>query len=415
MAPINFWPAMFVTFPLLVWLLDGAAAARWGGIAAGLRDRLVVRIRLFSRRDFHWVGNAFLVDAKTFAWLLPFAVTLLPAGLAVFTGLGVALARRAVDSGAVADHDARGGAFGGRVAARPRADRVSVEYVRLCADDAAARSLRAASIVRHLGPDVHRRGGVREPGDVLADSNVRMHGDRWGWPLMPAVVGRHLLLAALATFGGIRLARNPTEFKWSVRPVTDHAAQYTAGRAIQLRRQAADHESLRRSVGERGGGGPVANGLDDITLLIWPESAFPFFLTREPDALAMIADMLAPDDPADHRRREPGAEPVIPGRPSGLARLQFGLCDRSCNGTILAFTTSCIWCRSVNSFHFRMRWNASDCSNSPRCRAGLWLGKTPPQDRGSLVGAPDLLPLICYEIIFPGAKRCPKGRAAGLA
>ena len=41
----------------------------------------------------YWVGYAFLVDAKTFGWLLPVAVTILPAGLAVFTGLGVALAR----------------------------------------------------------------------------------------------------------------------------------------------------------------------------------------------------------------------------------------------------------------------------------------------------------------------------------
>ena len=35
-------------------------------------------------------------------------------------------------------------------------------------------------------------------------------------------------------------------------------------------------------------------GLGDVTHLIWPESAFPFFLTREPDALATIAELLAP-------------------------------------------------------------------------------------------------------------------------
>ena len=31
-----------------------------------------------------------------------------------------------------------------------------------------------------------------------------------------------------------------------------------------------------------------------MTHLIWPESAFPFFLTREPDALAAIAELLPP-------------------------------------------------------------------------------------------------------------------------
>ena len=28
--------------------------------------------------------------------------------------------------------------------------------------------------------------------------------------------------------------------------------------------------------------GPQATGVSDVTHLIWPESAFPFFLTREP-------------------------------------------------------------------------------------------------------------------------------------
>src|SRR5690606_28007350 len=41
----------------------------------------------------YWVGNAFLVDAEKFAFLLPLAVTLLPAGLALFTAAAAAIAR----------------------------------------------------------------------------------------------------------------------------------------------------------------------------------------------------------------------------------------------------------------------------------------------------------------------------------
>ena len=41
----------------------------------------------------YWIGHAFLVDAKTFGWLLPFAVIGLPAGLALFTRSALALAR----------------------------------------------------------------------------------------------------------------------------------------------------------------------------------------------------------------------------------------------------------------------------------------------------------------------------------
>ena len=34
MAPFNLWPVMFITFPLVILLIDGAAAGRWGGLAA---------------------------------------------------------------------------------------------------------------------------------------------------------------------------------------------------------------------------------------------------------------------------------------------------------------------------------------------------------------------------------------------
>ena len=40
--------------------------------------------------------------------------------------------------------------------------------------------------------------------------------------------------------------------------------------------------------------GPQSHGMGDTTQLIWPESPFPFFLTREPDALAQIAKLLTP-------------------------------------------------------------------------------------------------------------------------
>src|SRR5256885_14812667 len=38
--------------------------------------------------------------------------------------------------------------------------------------------------------------------------------------------------------------------------------------------------------------GPQWTGVSDANILIWPESAFPFFLTREADAMAQIADLL---------------------------------------------------------------------------------------------------------------------------
>ena len=41
----------------------------------------------------HWVGFAFVVDADSHAWLLPFVAVLFPGGLALFFGLAAGLAR----------------------------------------------------------------------------------------------------------------------------------------------------------------------------------------------------------------------------------------------------------------------------------------------------------------------------------
>src|SRR4029079_4623756 len=83
MPPINAWPVLFVTFPVLVWLADGSTPRRWSGA-----NNAAVGGRWFGFGYFlaglYWVGYAFLVDAKTFGWLLPVAVAGLPAYLALY-------------------------------------------------------------------------------------------------------------------------------------------------------------------------------------------------------------------------------------------------------------------------------------------------------------------------------------------
>ena len=92
MPPFDAWPVLFLTFPVLVWLIDGAAGGRLGGIAGAAIAGWWFGFGYFLV-GLYWVGHAFLVDAKTFGWLLPFAVTALPAGMACYTALGLALAR----------------------------------------------------------------------------------------------------------------------------------------------------------------------------------------------------------------------------------------------------------------------------------------------------------------------------------
>jgi apolipoprotein N-acyltransferase len=94
-APFHLWPVLFLTFPALVWLLDGIAAqtadsrrrklkrAAWTGWWFGFGTFLA---------GLYWIGIAFLVEADKFAWLIPFAITSMPAGLALFYAAACAAA-----------------------------------------------------------------------------------------------------------------------------------------------------------------------------------------------------------------------------------------------------------------------------------------------------------------------------------
>ena len=55
----------------------------------------------------YWIGYAFLVDASTFAWLMPFAVLGLPAYLALFTALRLCAGAPDLDPGRLAGDRAR--------------------------------------------------------------------------------------------------------------------------------------------------------------------------------------------------------------------------------------------------------------------------------------------------------------------
>jgi apolipoprotein N-acyltransferase len=91
-APFNAWPILFLTFPVLVWLIDGSAAGRWSGPITAAIAGWFFGFGYFLA-GLYWIGYAFLVDVKTFGWLLPLAVAGLPAYLALYTALGLAIAR----------------------------------------------------------------------------------------------------------------------------------------------------------------------------------------------------------------------------------------------------------------------------------------------------------------------------------
>ena len=97
------------------------------------------------------------------------------------------------------------------------------------------------------------------------------------------------MLAALAGYGAMRLTRTPTRFVDNVRlRIMQPNLQQDEKFNYSAKQRVMSHylELSDRSTG------PQSAGVRDVTHLIWPESAFPFLLTREPDALAQIAALL---------------------------------------------------------------------------------------------------------------------------
>lgn len=80
LPPFFLFPLYFLVFPPIVWMLAGAARKRaafaigwWFGFG-------------YFVFGLYWIGNALLVYSGNYVWLLPFASAGLPAFLAFFTG-----------------------------------------------------------------------------------------------------------------------------------------------------------------------------------------------------------------------------------------------------------------------------------------------------------------------------------------
>ena len=132
-----------------------------------------------------------------------------------------------------------------------------------------------------------------------------------------------------------------------------------------------------------------------VTHLIWPELAFPFFLTREPDALAQIARMLHGSTvliTGAVRLAEPVTPPDI-----GVYNSIYVL-DR--DGSLGATYDKLHLVPFGEYLPFQRFLESLGLQQLTKQRGGFLAG-----DRRrplAVPGAPPALPLICYEIIFPG-------------
>jgi apolipoprotein N-acyltransferase len=395
LPPFELWPVPFLTFPVLVWLIDGSAAGRLGGIPAAATAGWWFGFGYFLA-GVYWVGHAFLVDAKTFGWLLPFAVILLPAGLALFTAFGAAIARALWARGAM------------RLVALAVALTIA-EWLRghlltgfpwntfgyaLATQLALAQT---AALIGIWGLTFIAVAVYAAPA-VLADDPADTKR-RWFAPALGAGV-----LAVLAGYGIWHLGRTPTTFADGVRL---RIMQPNLQQDQRFNYKQKDAVMARYITLSEGSGGSGAAGLDDITHLIWPESAFPFFLAREADALAKIADLL------------PEGTVLITGAVRAPETVPTGAVTRAYNsiyvldhdGSILSIYDKVHLVPFGEYLPFQNVLERFGLTQLVQVRGGFI-----PGDRRramTIPRAPRFLPLVCYEVVFPG-RAVPRGERPGL-
>jgi apolipoprotein N-acyltransferase len=385
MAPFDAWPVLFATFPVVVWLIDGAGAGAWRGVPAAAMAGWWFGLGYFVP-GLYWIGYAFLVDASTFAWLMPFAVLGLPAYLALFTALGFALARliwtrdasRVI---ALAGCLTLGEWLRGHVLTGFPWNTLGYALTEPLA------LAQTASLTGLWGLTFLAVAIFASPA-VLIDGSSR---GRRPWIAPAAAL---LLLVAMGIFGAVRLARHPTA---TVANVKLRIMQPNLQQDVRFN-YAAKAEVMQKylALSDRASG-PQSTGVRDAGLLIWPESAFPFFLTREADAMAQISDLLpkgtilitgsvrAPDQP-------PGTR---------ITRAYNSIYAIDHDGSVLSIYDKLHLVPFGEYLPYQEWMEKLGFVQLTKVQGGFIPGAR--RRTMEFPNAPRALPLICYEAIFPGS------------
>ena len=387
MPPIDFWPAMFAAIIPAVWLIDGTAGwaslkpSRWIAIRAAATAGWFWGFGYFVA-GLWWLGAAFLVEADKFAWALPLGVIAVPAGLALFSALGFALARALWSGGA------------GRVltlamglgASEWLRGNILTGFPWNELGMAFGRDLvlgQFASLVGLHGLTLIGVAIFAAPA-TLVDARARR------WARQPASVAL-AVLACLAAFGAWRVSAPPAATLSNVKlrimqPNMPQDATFRASNKEPILRRYLALSDRATS--------PASNGIADVTHLIWPESAFPFLLARDPQALAEIANLLH------------GGATLI----TGAARMaEFSSADKQPHffnaiqvvdnrGTLLEHYDKRHLVPFGEYLPFQRFFDRLGVSQFVDIPGGFDAG--PVKQSLNIPGLPPVAPLICYEAIF---------------
>lgn len=388
MPPFDLVFVLFATFPVLVWLMDGAAS----DVSNGFLGKLWVGFKpgfFFGFGYFFaglwWIGSAFLVEAEDFLWALPIAIVAVPFALSLFWGFATAFSRLfwSGDIGRLFILAAFFTLFEflrGFVATgfpwNPISNAAFFTPVMM-----QTASLTGIYAMTAFAVFIFSTLAVLTPG-----SEDQTRGKKFAFVFSLSFILLH------TGFGVWRLQESNVSYvpEVSLRLVQPNIDQRYK---FDKEKEAENFQTYLDLSTSRGEGDK--QGLSGTTHLIWPESVFPYLLTQRRDTLGAIGSML----------------------PEGTSLITGAVRAEAAVSGAAGFVFNSVYV--IN--HQGEIISAADKTHLvpfgeyvpfQSIAGGLGIEQLANQDGGFEAGSsrkllstgigPSLLPLICYEIIFSG-------------
>lgn len=387
--PLFIVPALFITFPIWVWCLDGAE--RKSGLRLVFGPAFSIGFAFgwgYFTVAFHWLGAAFFVDGGVMIALMPFAILALAAMIAFFWGVASALAHLLWSHGpwrilTLATFVTIAEWARGHVLTGFPFDLLG--YALTPTDE----MMQITSVIGIYGLTFVAALLAMTPALIWPADNR---------PLSRRLLPLFLAIGVIATqlgYGYNRLAGTTATPRQDVsmrlvQPMVYEHADWGNADPVALIDRLIMLSDMRMN--------PEDKGLADITHLVWPESSLPFFLSTYPDALARIARML-PDGAmllagAPRQQYEPG-DTQSAGPPFN------SLLAIDSNGEVVASYDKSHLVPFGEFLPFQEFFGRLGIKQFVPGAEG-WGHGDARRRLMSLPNTPKFLALICYEILFSG-------------
>ncbi|WP_373504223.1 apolipoprotein N-acyltransferase [Aestuariivirga sp.] len=384
LPPLGLWPVLFVSFTVFLVLLENVPERSW---RSGFGTGWLFGLGYFAVA-FHWIGFAFLIDAATYLWMMPFMLGILAGGMAIYWGLAAVVAKRlggrglplvlAFAASIAATEWLRGHLFTGFPWAAPG----------LVADGMGAVA-QSASIIGMTGLTLMIVLWASLPHALFGRTSMAAR----------AMASSLLLILPLAWgYGAYRLstatnAMVPGAALRIVQPNISQEQKWRQENARSIFEQLKDLSAA--STPER------PEGIGGVTHLFWPESAVPFLIDENPVAKSELKPLL-------------GGRTVLV---TGSIRRDGDGEDADAFNSIIVFDGHAEvaarydkWRLVPGGEFLPLAWLLEPLGFQKVVRTPGSFTSGPGPRTMALPGAPDAGFLVCYEVVFPDKLVDPANR-----